>query len=349
MKVLVARCDRLGDLVLSLPVFAWLKRERPDWEVHALVAAAGTPLVENDPAIDAIYTWHGIPDPQLEAKLRAERYDAVLILQFQTELAAMLRRAGIPRRYGPLSRWASWWLLNRGVLQGRSRVRRHERDYNVDLARRLAGRDGAAPDPRICLQDAQREAGLRIRAREAPGARVLAFVHPASGGSALDWEPARFAAVAGELAARPGWQVFLTGSHHDRLVIDRIGPDLDPRVKVMAERYPLREFLGLLAAGDVMVAPSTGPLHMAAALGLAAVGIYPPAPTMGPRRWGPLGPWSRALVPAVDCPAKRHCWQERCLLYNCLAAVRVQDVVAAAVDLASRRGAQIDIGQTKER
>jgi ADP-heptose:LPS heptosyltransferase len=342
MKVLVARCDRLGDLVLALPVFAWLKQCRPDWEVHALVSASATPLVEHDPAIDAIYTWHGTPDSQLEQKLTDERYDAVLILRFQTELAAMLRRCGIRRRYGPLSQWASWLLLNRGVLQGRSRVRRHERDYNVDLARRLARRSGPASDPVIHLQPQQREAGRRLRASEAPDARILAFVHPASGGSALDWEPAHFAAVAGELAARPGWRVFLTGSHHDRLVVDRIGPHLDPRVKVMAERFPLREFLGLLSAGDVMIAPSTGPLHMAAALGLAAVGVYPPAPTMSPRRWGPLGPWSRAVVPAVDCPAKRHCLVERCLLYNCLAGVRVQDVVAAAVDLVSQRGARVN-------
>lgn len=90
-----------------------------------------------------------------------------------------------------------------------------------------------------------------------------------------------------------------------------------------------------------MISPSTGPLHMAAALGLAAVGVYPPAPTMSPRRWGPLGPWSRAVVPAVDCPAKRHCLLERCLLHNCLAGVRVDDVVAAAVDLASQRGAYV--------
>ena len=38
MKVLVARTDRLGDVVLSLPVFAYVKERQPDWEIHALVA-----------------------------------------------------------------------------------------------------------------------------------------------------------------------------------------------------------------------------------------------------------------------------------------------------------------------
>ena len=55
----LVRCDRLGDLVLALPAFAWLRRSRPDWEIHALVVAEAAPLVEHDPNLDAFYTWDG--------------------------------------------------------------------------------------------------------------------------------------------------------------------------------------------------------------------------------------------------------------------------------------------------
>ncbi len=338
MKVLVARCDRLGDLVLSLPVFAWLRERRPQWEMHALVAPSGVALVEHDLAIDALYTWNGVDDPALEQKLRDEHYDAALVLQYQVPLAKMLRRCDIPRRIGPLSKLSSWWLLNRGVVQGRSRVRRHERDYNLQLARKLAsGPRDSAPDPVLRLSPQQREAGLLLRARLAPGAHTLVFVHPGSGGSALDWPPREFAALAGLLAHERGWKVLVTGSHHDRLCLDQLAPYLDPAVTVVAERFALREFLGLVAAGDAMIAPSTGPLHMAAALGLVAVGLYPPAPTMSARRWGPLGPWSRAITPDVQCPSRRHCWREQCLLYNCLAAIRPADVAAMVRELVLRR------------
>jgi len=342
MKVLVVRCDRLGDLVLALPAFAWLRAARPDWEIHALIHTGSAPLVEHDPAIDAFYTWDGLNDADLVERFRAERYDAAVLLQYQAPLAQLLRRAGVRRRYGPWSKWSSWVLLNRGCWQRRSRVARHERDYNLDLVRRLAGRGGAQPAPtapRLYLGEEQRRLGQRFRAVEADQAEVVAFVHPGSGGSALDWPPERFAALANALARRRGWRVFVTGSHHDRLVIDALAPHLEPTVAVLAERFPLRDFLGVVAAGDLMVAPSTGPLHAAAALGLAAVGLFPPAPTVSPRRWGPLGAWTQAVVPPIDCPSRRHCLEEHCLLFNCLDAIMPAQVVTAATELVARRQA----------
>jgi heptosyltransferase III len=340
MKVLLVRCDRLGDLVLALPAFAWLRQARPGWEIHALVTADAAPLVEHDPAVQAFYTWDGGLDGELAGKLATERYDAAVLLQYQTPLAWLLYMAGIRRRYGPLSRLSSWFLLNRGSWQRRSRLRHHESRYNVDLVRRLAGPDVIAPalaPPRLHLGEVQRQLGRRFRREEAAGADVVAFVHPGSGGSALDWQPAHFARVAGELADRPGWRVFVTGSHHDRPVIDALAPHLDPRVGVLAERYPLRDFLGVLAAGDVLIAPSTGPLHLAAALDLAVVGIYPPAPTMSPRRWGPLGRWAEAVTPQLDCPSRRHCLLTHCLFYNCLDMVVPRQVIAAALALVDAR------------
>jgi ADP-heptose:LPS heptosyltransferase len=340
VKVLLVRADRLGDLVLSLPAVAWLRQARPDWELHALVAAGAEPIVEHDPALDAFYTWDGLEDPELERRLRAERYDAAVLLQYQTPLARLLHAAGIPRRYGPLSKPASLIHLNRGRWQRRSRVRRHERDYNVDLVRPLAGRAGRdvpVGPPRLHLAPAQRQLGAEVRAAEAGGAETVALIHPGSGGSALDWQPRHFADVANTLVRRRGWRVMVTGSHHDRLAVDALAPALDPEVTVIAERYPLREFLGVVSAADVMIAPSTGPLHVAAGLGLAAVGLYPPAPTMSPRRWGPLGPWCEALTPPVDCPAQKHCLLEACLLYNCLEGLPSHRVAATAVDLATRR------------
>ena len=339
MKVLVARTDRLGDVVLSLPVFEFIKRARPDWQLHALVTPGAMPLVENDPHVDAIWSSDGLPDDRLAAGLAAERFDAVLLLLYRRELAALMRRIGIRRRIGPLSKWSSWLLLNRGVWQGRSRLKLHEWEYNLRLAEKLIGRGTPYPEPRIHLAEIQREIGREFRRQEAPGVGTVVFVHPGSGGSALDWEPIRFAAVANALAADPGVRVFVTGSHHDRLLIDLVAPELLPEVTVIAERYQLREFLGVLTACDVLIGPSTGPLHMAAALGSATVGLFPPVATMSAQRWGGRGPYSRSLEPDVSCPARRYCTEERCLLFNCMQGIFVTDVVAAARQVIRQREA----------
>jgi ADP-heptose:LPS heptosyltransferase len=54
-----------------------------------------------------------------------------------------------------------------------------------------------------------------------------------------------------------------------------------------------------------LVAASTGPLHLAAALGIYALGIYPPIRPMHPGRWAPVGEKAKVFVKEKDCEACR--------------------------------------------
>ena len=105
----------------------------------------------------------------------------------------------------------------------------------------------------------------------------------------------------------------------------------------MLDRFSLREFMGILSAVDLFIGPSTGPLHMAAAVGSAPVGLFPTVVTMFPERWGPRGSLSRALVPQVDCPARRICLEEKCILYNCMTRIFDEEVVEAALEVVHRK------------
>jgi len=341
VKVLVARTDRLGDLVVSLPAVTRLKRAHPSWEVHLMVAPGALPLVENEPGLDGLWTWSSDGDCDqrvLEEKLRREDFDAVVLLQYRRELALLLRRAGIRRRYGPWSRWSSWFLLNRGSWQARSRGDRHEASYSLDLVRRLDPSGPREPAlPRLRLSAEQRDAAVAFRAGPAAGAEVVVFVHPGSGGSSLNWAPENFVRVANALSQRPGWRIFVTGSGEDTARLAPARHLLAPGVGNLQDAYGLREFMGVLAAGDLFVGPSTGPLHMAAAFDLAVVGLFPPVPTMAPSRWGPQGRWCDTLVPDVACPARRTCKNERCSLHNCMERVVTDDVIETAVAAVARR------------
>lgn len=342
MKVLVTRTDRLGDLVVSLPAVVELKRARPDWEVHLMVAPGARPLVEHSPELDGLWTWNDDltrgARRALEEDLRREGFDAAVLLQYRRELADVLRRAGIGRRYGPRSKLTSWFLLNRGTWQARSRRDRHEGEFSLELLRKLVPDLPRAPaTPRLHLGPEQRDTAASFRAERAASAEHVAFVHPGSSGSALDWAPGNFVRVANALAARPGWRVFVTGDGKDARRLAPVRGELADAVADIQNEFALPAFLAVLAAGDVFVGPSTGPLHMAAALDLAAVGLYPPVPTMAPSRWGPRGRWCRTVVPAVDCPAGRTCRRERCDLYNCMERIACAEVIETAVALAGRR------------
>lgn len=342
MKVLVTRTDRLGDLVLSLPVFAALKTACPDWEIHAMVAPGAVPLVENDPHLTRVWTWRddlsAAAAQELGDDLRAAGFDAAVLLQYRRQLAKLLRKVGVARRYGPWSKWASWILLNRGRRQNRSAGGRHEMDHNLELGRHLLQDEdrfvpsAAVTEPRLYLDASQRQMTRAFRAENAGPKTPIVFVHPGSGGSALDWEPERFAAVANGLAAA-GHRVFITGAGPDAAVVSQVSLRLQPAVTVLMDRYRLRDFLAVLAAGDLFIGPSTGPLHLAAALGVPTLGLFPPVRTMHPDRWGPRGfahPQPRNLVPDLDCPARRLCREERCEHYNCMDHIRAETVLAAA-------------------
>ncbi len=311
-----------------------------------MVAPGAVPLVENDPHLARVWSWRvGMPVAEattLKTELRTAGFDAVVMLQYRRQLASLLRDAGIGRRFGPWSKWTSWFQLNRGVRQNRSAGGCHEMDYNTQLGQRLL-RDAEGlvepvdwPGPRIFLSDAQHRTTAEFKTKYAKPAQRIVFVHPGSGGSALDWEPGRFAAVANGMAEREDCRVFVTGAGTDAAVIARMAPDLSSAVTVLLDRYDLRDFLPVIAAGDLLIGPSTGPLHLAAALGVPTLGLFPPVRTMHPDRWGPRSfrrLVSQDVIPELDCPARRLCRLERCQYFNCMKEIGVEAVLATAREI----------------
>lgn len=337
MKILVTRTDKLGDLILALPAVAYLRRLQPTWQIHIMVRPYTVPLVENDPNVDVVWTYQEEDLLETMPRLAAEEFAAAIMLHYERSLAAAIFKLGIARRIGAWSKWSSWFLLNRGVWLRKSRGKRHERDQNVKLVQKLAGKGGEVSDPQLHLTAGQRELGRQFLERQGVTDERVIFVHPGSGGSALNWSADRYAAVANELAAPRLHRVFVTGSSQDKQIVAAVAPLLAPAVQVVASRFNLREFLGLLAAGDLLIGPSTGPLHIAAALGLAVVGLYPPISSQSIVRWGPLGSWSRALAPGMNCPARMLCFGERCRHWNCMSGIAPEAVVATAAKVLDAR------------
>jgi ADP-heptose:LPS heptosyltransferase len=80
-------------------------------------------------------------------------------------------------------------------------------------------------------------------------------------------------------------------------------------------RLSLGQLMSFLSRADGLVAASTGPLHLAAAVGINAMGIYPPIRPMHPGRWAPIGPKAKVFVKEGECEDCRqsgncHCMRE---------------------------------------
>jgi len=85
----------------------------------------------------------------------------------------------------------------------------------------------------------------------------------------------------------------------------------------------LPEFITFIGKADGLVAASTGPLHLAAALGRIAIGIYPPIRPMHPGRWAPIGQNASFLVVEKDCSDCRK--NMNCLCMKAIEASAVRD------------------------
>ena len=124
-------------------------------------------------------------------------------------------------------------------------------------------------------------------------------IHPGSHGSAGNWELARYRALAGEMRLR-GWDVLVTGTARERAGMDDLwsseGAPLAGHLVDATGRFSVAELMTLLARVDAVVAASTGPLHLAAALGTPVVGLYGGGAPVWPARWHPIGAQARWLV-----------------------------------------------------
>lgn len=329
-RILVVRTDRLGDVILTLPMLAVLRDRYPDAWLGMLLSRYTGEIVRNHPFVNA-FIWHddaGKPraTSELITAIREQRFDTVFLVHPTPRLAWIMARAGIPRRIGTGYRYYAMLMTHR-VFEHRKDAKHHELEYNL----RLLG----ALDPSIRTEGVKPDFGLRVQPEAA--ARIasllhdhhvgererLAVIHPGSGGSARDWPLAYFGALAARLAQDPDVRLLVTGGPGEADAVHAVAREAGPRAIPCAGLLSLPELAALYARAAVVVANSTGPLHLAAALGTPVVGIYPQLTPMSPARWGPYTEKKRVLVP--DAPADcRLCRKgERCV---CIASITVDKV-----------------------
>jgi len=312
MRLLILRLSALGDAVHALPTLEAIRAAHPDAYLGWLVESGAAPLVEGHPALDAVHVW---PRRQwrrtglgtlfsrsrdLFRSISNERYDAVLDLQGLLRSGLAARLCGAPRRIGfggAESREGNRFFMTERHTIGPEIL--HIVDRNLALAARALGfvppAQSKAPLPRfVPLPPVNRDACHLIEA-----ARPLIVLNPGAGWAAKRWPTTRFAELAILLRQRwptahitvtlgPGEENLLAGIRDSLRSMNQQPDDLLRPLPIL----PLRELVALLRECDLMISGDTGPLHIAAAAGVACVGLYAEVPA---RRNGPYGDRVRVI------------------------------------------------------
>ncbi|KOY87240.1 hypothetical protein AD998_14730 [bacterium 336/3] len=320
MKIILSRTDNLGDVILTLPIAGFLKEQDPKNEVYFIGKSYTRPIIEACQFVDKFLDKDEIlKDPQKLASLQA---DVIIFIFPDQDLAPIAKKAKIPLRIGTSHRWWHWLYCNKRIDFSRKDSPLHEAQLNFKL---LEGLDFniepnfalitdwygfKTPDLTPELQSLVSHEKLNV------------ILHPKSKGSAREWHLDSYFALAQN---NPDIQFFVTGTQAEGDLIQSQKPELLGLENVynLTGKLNLTELMMFISICDGLIACSTGPLHIASALGIYALGIYPPIKPMHPARWQPIGKKAKVLVLDKDCSDCRK--TEQC---SCINAISVAEVSA---------------------
>ncbi|WP_304526464.1 glycosyltransferase family 9 protein [Halomonas sp. I5-271120] len=304
-RILVVRNDKLGDFMLAWPALASLKQAHAGNHISVLVPEYTAPLARQCPWIDEVILDPGDSgdrhaQAQLLARMRKGNFKALLTLYSTPRIGWLGWRSGIPMRLAPATKWAQIFYHHR-ITQRRSRSQKPEYQYNLDLAEALLIRLGQpvpaalAPPYWPLPQDERRRQRQHLKDElDLMTERSWAFLHAGSGGSAVNLTLEQYASLAGKVDARlteaqaaaPLWLLTCgPGEEDTATALCKRLTDQDSDAVFVPPRQGLTDFALSLAAADLFIAGSTGPLHIAGCLDLPTVGFYPSKRSATPLRW----------------------------------------------------------------
>lgn len=303
MRIIVSRTDGIGDVLLTLPLLGVLKKNIPNATIIFLNSAYTTPVLENCKHVDEIVSWDEVARKSISqqvAFLHALQADTIIHVFPKPEIARAAKVAGIPNRIGTTGRLYHIHTCNQLVRFSRKRSPLHEAQLNLKLLRPLQIDTDYSTEELASFYgfSAPDEIPEAVASKMDSSKKPIAM-HPLSKGSAVEWGLANYKSLIKLLPASE-YQIFLTGTEAEGALF-RDGLPIDEKHVVdVSGKLNLNELIGFINKCSGLIACSTGPLHIAAALGKCAIGLYTAKRPMHPGRWAPIGEKARFLVQEVN-------------------------------------------------
>ena len=347
-RLVVRAPNWLGDAVLALPAMAALRRHFASAHLTVAAPASVAPFFreETDARPDAILVLSS-DNRAATGALREGGFDLGILFPNSFRTAWMLKRAGVPQRWG-IARGGRGWLLTRQSVRtphsapafakataGKLSTQHPALIHHIEFYRNLVRGFGIPCDdnaPVVKPSAHSRAAALTLleRAGVASGARLIGIAPGAAYGQAKQWPPARMAALMARLIRDRDVTCVVVGAAHDRPAAREIeswlrtnGPEALPRVVDVVGRTDLGCLVGLAAMCRVFVSNDSGAMHVAAATGRPVVAMFGPTDERVTR---PIGRGD-VLTADVFC---RPCHLRDCPIdHRCMKRIGMETVFAA--------------------
>jgi len=267
-RFLVSRLSSLGDVVCTLPVAGSLKAAYPDSHLAWAVDPRFAGIVECCRFVDEVVRCKPRPEPSSWPKIEGE-FDAALDMQGLLKSAIVVARAKAKEKVGYHWQREGSWLFSSRVLPDPTSL--HIVDQYIDVARTLGGSDES---PSFGLLPSSDDVAS-MKAKLGPLEGGFVAMNGGAGWVTKRWPPAHFAALIDQLAEQGIASVLLGGKAEDDRSVARAIADAAKHKPIdLVGETSVRELVALLSLAKAHVGGDTGSSHLAAAVGIPAIGLY---------------------------------------------------------------------------
>lgn len=279
-RILLVRTDRVGDVVFITPVIRELRKAFPDAFIATLTQPHTKNLLINNPNLNETLTddldkktfWSVVRE------LRRYKFTHGLLMMPTERAAFQMFWAGINTRIGVGHKLYEVITGMKSVSRNNYTPLRHEADYCMDLARKI-GVETSDITLQIFITEKEKEEAKAILKQHGIGKEDFKiYIHSGSLGSAPNWSEDNYLKLITSILERfPGnkTKVVLTAREMSNEFLSNIQGLKSPKIINLSENLlDLRVLIKVIGQADIFISPSTGPMHIADALGIKCIGIH---------------------------------------------------------------------------
>lgn len=273
MNLLITRHDKIGDFVVTLPLFKAIKEQYPKTKLTALVSKVNFEFAKEIDFIDDVILFDKNDLGKTQKEIKSKNFDASISAYIDITLGKILFKSKIKKRVAPATKIAQLF-FNKRVKQKRSRVEKTEWQYNLDLAKKLF--------PDIELDFTRPLLNIEIKKEK----RVI--FHAGFGGSSdgnltLD----DYINLARSIK-NSDYEIAFSFGPDDNVSKEYIKDNLDFEATIFDSKISLFEFTKYIASSYLFVSTSTGPMHLAGATNTKTLSFFGDSLFASAKRWGTI-------------------------------------------------------------
>ncbi len=324
----------IGDTVLTVPFLRNLRQAYPAAHIDLMLEPFSGSVIEGCPYVDrvipfefkTIHTYSGASKRGRLAGyfhywrlIKNAGYDAVFVLKRSLSSALLAWAAGVPRRIG-FTTEGRGLLLTDPVPYRRDQ---HEVENFLDCLRALEIPVRSTSLELWPSEEDEKKVHVFFRDAGWKDGDLKIVIHAAASLPAKQWPLERFAAVMKTVKDKYDARFIYTGAPGDSALyrtIESYGPFGGLNLCGMTD---LRQNLSMYRAADMFFGVDSGPMHMAAAVGVPVVALFGPTDE---RKWGP---WGGSHIVVTRCFSCRPCKPHKCGNNECMKQISVEEALQA--------------------